>query len=78
MKRNLLVGLAATVLFGTLTLSSRLAFGQSELTAVDNKSATPKPAPLVLTANMFPTPAFPPPLAIPYKVLPEKINPPSG
>jgi hypothetical protein len=46
MKQNLLVVLAAaTVAAATLGHSSRALFAQSELTAVDNKTAKPKPAP---------------------------------
>src|SRR5947208_669001 len=37
-----------------------------------------KPVPLVLTANTVPLPEVPPRTAVPYKVLPDKINPPNG
>src|SRR5712671_6344166 len=37
-----------------------------------------KPEPSVLMANTVPEPELPPPLAVPYKVSPNKINPPSG
>src|SRR6266496_2556929 len=33
-----------------------------------------KPVPSVLTANTVPAPPLPPPAAVPYSVLPDKIN----
>src|SRR5216683_8249484 len=33
-----------------------------------------KPVPSVLTANTVPKPELPPPYAVPYRVLPDKIN----
>ena len=37
-----------------------------------------KPVPSVLTANTVPEAQLPPEYAVPYKVLPDKINPPIG
>src|SRR6266478_461836 len=37
-----------------------------------------KPVPLVLTENTVPKPQSPPHLAVPYKVLPDKIKPAYG
>jgi len=37
-----------------------------------------KPVPSVLTANTVPLPLVPPLDVVPYRVLPDKINPPSG
>ena len=37
-----------------------------------------KPVPLVLTANTVPSPQLPPLAAVPYRVLPDKINPAYG
>ena len=37
-----------------------------------------KPVPSVLTANTVPLPELPPPTAVPYRVLPDKINPAYG
>ena len=34
-----------------------------------------KPVPSVLMANTVPLPPLPPPFAVPYRVLPDKINP---
>src|SRR5438874_12241559 len=37
-----------------------------------------KPVPAVSTANTVPRPELPPPVAVPYRVLPDKINPANG
>src|SRR2546425_10692358 len=37
-----------------------------------------KPVPSVLTANPVPPPELPPVLAVPYRVLPDEINPARG
>ena len=37
-----------------------------------------KPVPLVLTANTVPRPPVPPKNVVPYRVLPDKINPACG
>src|SRR6266567_1078878 len=37
-----------------------------------------KPVPLVLTLNTVPLPELPPPSVVPYKVLPDTINPACG
>src|SRR5256885_14144163 len=37
-----------------------------------------KPVPSVFTLNTVPLPELPPPAAVPYSVLPDKINPASG
>ena len=37
-----------------------------------------KPVPSVLTLNTVPTLELPPPCAVPYRVLPDKINPADG
>src|SRR6266496_2712471 len=37
-----------------------------------------KPVPSALSANTVPLPALPPPFAVPYRVLPDNINPACG
>src|ERR1017187_4326024 len=51
---------------------------ESKLVSPEKLCKTVIPAPLVLRANTVPLPELPPAFAVPYSVLPDKINPADG